>query len=122
MTKKYRNRYIALLIISVFLNVYPVLYYTVKAFIEANAVVDKVTLCSTIFIVLILTLVSLVTKVSLRSTMWIIMIGLYICLDSIIDMIMLVAAFQITDEMIITPLRKITKHKLTIHKELDKRL
>lgn len=122
MTKKYRNRYIALLIISVFLNVYPVLYYTVKAFIEANAVVHKVTLCSTIFIVLILTLVSLVTKVSLRSTMWILTIGLYMCLDSVIDMIMLVAAFQITDEMIITPLRKNTKHKLTINKELDKRL
>ena len=110
------------MIISVFLNVFPVLYYTVKALIESNAIVHKVTLCSTIFIVLILTLVSLVTKVSLRSTMWILTIGLYLCLDSIMDMIMLVAAFQITDEMIITPLRKTAKHKLTINKELDKRL
>ena len=122
MTTKYRRRYIALMIISVFLNVFPVLYYTVKALIESNAIVHKVSLCSTIFIVLILTLVSLVTKVSLRSTMWILTIGLYLCLDSIMDMIMLVAAFQITDEMIITPLRKTAKHKLTINKELDKRL
>lgn len=122
MTKKYRRRYIALIIISVFLNVFPVLFYTAKALIESNAIVHKVTLCSTIFIVLILTMTSIVTKVSLRSTMWILMIGLYMCLDSVIDMIMLVAAFQISDEMVITPLRKITKHKLTINKELDNRI
>lgn len=122
MTKKYRKRYIILLIISVFLNVYPILYYTASAFIESNAVVHKVTLCSTIFIVLILSMVSWVTKVSLRSAMWILTIGLYMCLDSLLDMIMMIAVFQIIDEMIITPLKKFTKHKFTINKELDKRL
>jgi hypothetical protein len=122
MTKKYRKRYIILLIISVFLNVYPILYYTASAFIESNAVVHKVTLCSTIFIVLILSMVSWVTKVSLRSSMWILTIGLYMCLDSLLDMIMMIAAFQIIDEMIISPLKKFTKHKFTINKELDKRL
>lgn len=122
MTKKYKNRYIALLLTSIFLNVFPVVFYTIKAFIEADAVVTKVTLCSTIFIVLLLTFISLVTKVSLRSTLWILTIGIYMCLDHIIDMIILVAAFQITDEMIVTPLKKISKNKLTIHKEFDKRL
>ena len=122
MTSKYKRRYIALLFISIFLNVFPVLFYTIKAFIESEAIMTKVTLCSTIFIVLILTFVSLVSKVSLRSTLWILTIGIYFCIDNIIDMIILVAAFQITDEMIISPVKKITKNKLRIHKELDKRL
>ena len=122
MTKTYRKLYIFFLIVSIFLNVYPVMYYTIRAFIESDVVIEKVTLCSTVFIVVILTFVSLVTKVSLRSTLWILMIGLYMCLDNIIDMITLVAAFQIMDEMVVTPIKKRMKTKLTIHKELDKRL
>lgn len=122
MTKKYRRRYIALLLMSLILNLFPVAFYTVKALMASAAIVHKVALCSTIFIALILTMVSLITKVSLRSTLWVLVIGIYVCLHSIKDMIIFVAVFQVVDEMIITPMRKSAKNKLTIHKELDKRL
>lgn len=122
MTKKYRRRYITLLLMSLILNLFPVAFYTVKALMASTAIVHKVALCSTIFIALILTMVSLITKVSLRSTLWVLVIGIYVCLNSIKDMIIFVAVFQVVDEMIITPMRKSAKNKLTIHKELDKRL
>lgn len=122
MTKKYKRLHAFLLIISLILNLFPICFYTVKAFIESSATVQKVTLCSTIFIALILTTISLLTKVSLRSTLWVLVIGLYFCLDNVMDMILFIAIFQVVDEMIITPIRKNVKQKLTIHKELDKRL
>lgn len=122
MTKKYRTLYWCLFIISFILNAFPIAFYTIKAFIESTVTVQKVALCSTIFVALILTAVSLVTKVSLRSTLWIIVIGLHVCLDNLMDMIIFIAAFQVIDEMVISPTKKIVKNKLTIHKELDKRL
>lgn len=122
MTQKYKKLHVALLIITFILNVFPVAFYTVKAFIESTATVQKVALSSTIFIALILTGISLITKVSLRSTLWVIVIGLYFCLDSLMTMIIFVAVFQVVDEIIITPLRKSVKNKLIINKELDKRL
>ena len=122
MTKKYRSTYLALVIVSVILNLFPVAFYVVKAFIESSATYQKVALSSTIFISLILTCVSLLTKVNIRSVIWILFIGLYVCLDSIINMIMFIAIFQVADELVITPLKKMVKNKWIINKELDKRL
>lgn len=121
MTKKYRSTYIALVILSVILNLFPIAFYVVKAFIESSATYQKVALSSTIFISLILTCISLLTKVNIRSVIWILFVGLYICLDSIINMIMFIAIFQVTDELIISPLKKMVKNKWIINKELDKR-
>lgn len=122
MTKKYRSTYIILMIVSLILNLFPVAFYVVKAFIESSATYQKVALSSTIFISLILTCVSLLTKVNIRSIIWILFIGLYVCLDSIIDMIWFIAVFQVTDELVISPLKKMVKNKWIINKELDKRL
>jgi hypothetical protein len=122
MTKKYRSTYIILMIVSLILNLFPVAFYVVKAFMESSATYQKVALSSTIFISLILTCVSLLTKVNIRSIIWILFIGLYVCLDSIINMIWFIAIFQVTDELVITPLKKMVKNKWIINKELDKRL
>jgi hypothetical protein len=122
MTKKYRSTYVALVIVSLILNLFPVAFYVVKAFLESSATYQKVALSSTIFISLILTCVSLLTKVNIRSIIWILFIGLYVCLDSIINMIWFIAIFQVTDELVITPLKKMVKNKWIINKELDKRL
>lgn len=122
MTKKYKKAYILLLIISIILNLFPVLFYTFKAFLSSAVIIHKVTLCSTIFISIILSAISMLTKVNIRSTLWILIIGLYVCLDSIMNMIIFIAVFQVVDEIIITPIKKSVKQRLVINKELDKRL
>ena len=122
MTKKYRRNYWILLILSILLNVCPLAVYTLKAVFESQVVYQKVALTSTVFIVLIMTIVSLVNKVTLKSRLWIILIGLYICLDYIMTPLIIIAVCQVVDELIVTPLKKSSKNKLIIHKQIDARL
>lgn len=122
MTKKYRRNYWILLILSILLNVCPLAVYTLKAVFESQVVYQKVALTSTVFIVLIMTAVSLVNKVTLKSRLWIILIGLYICLDYIMTPLIIIAVCQVVDELIVTPLKKSSKNKLIIHKQIDARL
>lgn len=107
--------------LSFCLNIAPLGYYIIKALIEADLTHEKVALTSMVFIVLILSIVSWVNKITLRSKLWIILIGLYICLDYIMTPLIIIAICQVIDELIISPLAKNYKTKLTINKEMDKR-
>lgn len=121
MTSKYRKLYWLFTLMSVLLNIAPMATYTIIAFSECNIIVEKVTLSMTLLIVLILTIVSWMNKIALRSRLWILLIGLYLCLDYIMIPVMLIAACQVLDELLVSPCRRSFKTKLTIHKELDKR-
>lgn len=120
-TKKYRTISLVLLIMCILLNVAPLATYTVMALCQANLVVEKVALTSTIFIVLIMSLYSLVSKTALRSRIWIILLGMYVCLDYILAPLIIIAICQVLDEMFINPLYKHYKNKYTINREIDKR-
>lgn len=121
MTSKYRKLYWLFTIMSFLLNIAPIATYTIIAFSECNIVVEKVTLSMTLLVVLILTIVSWMNKIALRSRLWILLIGLYLCLDYIMVPVMLIAACQVLDELFVSPCRRSFKTKLTINKELDKR-
>ena len=122
MTKKYRTQYIIFAILSLLLNVLPLAVYTLKAVFESTVVYQKVALVSTVFIVLIMTAVSLVNKITLKSRLWIVLIGLYICLDHIMTLLILIAVCQTLDELIISPLKRSSKNKLVINKQIDARM
>ena len=77
-TKHYRLWYWVFFIFSILLNVSPLAGYAIKAMIESDLIYEKVTLVTTVFIVLIMTCVSLVNKVAMRSRLWVILIGLYL--------------------------------------------
>lgn len=120
-TKKYRLITAVLLIITILLNVGPLATYSIIAMCEADLVVEKVSLTCTIFIVLIMTLYSLVSKTALRSRIWIILLGMYFCLDYILTPLIIIAVCQVVDEIIINPLYKHYRNKYTINREIDKR-
>lgn len=122
MTKTYRIWFWILAVLSFLLCVGPLAAYSVSALIAADLVIEKVALASTVFIVLIMSLVSWLNKIALRSRLWIILIGLYICLDSIMTPLIIIAACQVIDEIIVCPIKHNLSTKLTISKELDKRL
>ena len=121
-TKKYKRAWILFVILSIAANLCPIVVYSIKAIVSSNLVYEKVTLCTTVFIVIILTGVSMVNKVALRSRLWIILIGLYICLDQILEPLILIAACQILDELALNPLKKACKSRWVINKQLDRRL
>ena len=121
MTKKYRAIFWSLVVLSILLQVGPLVTYGIIGYVESDLVTEKVALSMTVVIVGVLTVVAFINKVALRSRLWIILIGLYFALDYILVPLLIVACCQIADELIVTPLKKHYKTKLTISKEMDKR-
>ena len=122
MTKKLKRKYIIATILSFLLNVCPLLVFTIIAFISGTAIVHKVTLSMTLLIVLIFTAITFFNKTVFRSKLWILLIGLWLCLDNILTPLIVFAACQVIDELIVTPLKNYYKNKYRINKEIDTRL
>lgn len=120
-TKKYRFWSFIFLFFSILLNVAPIGAYTIMALINANLVVEKVALISTVFVVLILSIVAWVNKTTMKSRVWIVMLGLYFCLDEFIVPLLIIAITQILDEWIIAPLHGYFRNIYTINREIDRR-
>lgn len=122
MTKKYRKLFWFFTLLSLLLNIAPLAYYGITAFIAADLVIEKVTLSATVFAVVIMSIIAWSNKIVLRSRIWILMIGLYFCLDSIITPLAIIAVCQVVDELVVSPLKKLFGRKLLINKEIDKRM
>ena len=120
-TSRFRLSFWILAVMSFMLNVAPLAIYAINAVVAADLVYEKVALSMTVFIVLIMTLISIVNKIAFRSRLWIALIGIYVCIDSIMTPLIIIAVCQIIDELIISPLKKNQKNKLIINKEMDKR-
>lgn len=120
-TAKFRLLYWIFFAASLLLNVAPLTFYTVGALCSASLVYEKVALCMTVFVVLIMTIISMLNHVALKSRLWIVLIGIYICLGEILTPLIVIACCQITDEIIVSPLKVSFRNKLTINKELDLR-
>lgn len=121
MTSKYRKLFWLFLVVSLLLNILPITVYTIKAVVEADLIHEKIGLTMTVFAVLIMTIVSFVNKVTLRSRLWIILIGIYICLNNILTPLIVIACSQILDELVVSPLKHSVKDKLVINKQIDRR-
>lgn len=117
-TSRFRLSFWILAVMSFMLNVAPLAIYAINAVVAADLVYEKVALSMTVFIVLIMTLISIVNKIAFRSRLWIALIGIYVCIDSIMTPLIIIAVCQIIDELIISPLKKNQKNKLIINKEI----
>lgn len=122
MTKKLKAKYIIASLTSFLLNICPLIIFTVIAFISGTAIVHKVTLSMTLLVVLIFTVITFVNKTVFRSKLWILLIGLWLCLDNILTPLIVFAVCQIADELIVTPIKKHYRDRYKINKEMDKRL
>ena len=100
----------------------PIIIYTVMAYQTASAsVTDKVALTSLLSVGVIMSIVCLINKYTLRCRTWLVLIGLWLCLDSVLGCILVIAITQCIDELIVQPIAKSYRNKLTINKEIDKR-
>ena len=120
-TRKYKNLSILFLALSILVLVAPLAYYSVVGFIEGETT-EKFTLGLTFVIAAILFVINILFKFHIRSTIWILVLGIYFCLDSILPLIFMVAVGNILDEFLFTPLHKHYKSKASINKEIDKRI
>lgn len=120
-TRKYRALSILFLSLSILVLVAPLAYFSIQGFIQGETT-EKFTLGITFAIACILFVINILFKFHIRSTIWIIVIGVYFCLDNILPLILVMAVGNILDEFVFTPLHKRFKNKAIINKEIDKRI
>lgn len=120
-TRKYKALSILFLALSILVLVAPLAYYSIQGFIQGETT-EKFTLGITFVIACILFVINILFKFHIRSTIWIIVIGVYFCIDNILPMILVLAVGNILDEFVFTPLHKRYKNKAIINKEIDKRI
>ena len=111
-----------LTLFSLLLSFGPLMVYLVLSYSSAVAEpVGKITLTAMLGVSVILSFVCLVNKYSPRCRLWLILIGLYMCLDSFIGCILVLAITQCLDELIISPLAKHYRNLHRINREIDRR-
>ena len=120
-TKKYKTQYTTAKILSIILNVGPLLYYVILGFSIAEPA-KRVVLSLTAIGAILFTLISVVFKLHIRSTIFLLMLGIHCCIDNITGLIIVMAATTLLDELVTTPMCKYCKNKYSINREIDKRL
>lgn len=120
-TKKYSRLSLLFGCLSFILTAMPIIVYMIIAFCNSH-VEQKVTLGCTVVIALLLTIVNVIMKYHIRSTLWILVLGIYYCINDIMPLLLMVAIGTILDEFIISPLHKTFKNKKSINNEIDKRI
>ena len=120
MTKKYKTKHRLLSLLSLILTLCPILVFTVLAFINGE-IHQKLTLGCTLIIAIILVALNVIMKYHIRSTLWIVVLGIYTCMDNIMPLLLTIAICTIVDEFIVHPLSKKYKNLYIINKEIDKR-
>ena len=121
-TKKLRLTGLLLTALSLILTFGPLIVYLVLAYGNAMAApVGKITLTAMLGVSVIMSFVCLINKYTPRCRLWLILIGLYMCLDNFIGCILVLAITQCVDELIVSPLAKHYRNLHRINKEIDRR-
>ena len=120
-TKKYIHLSRFFRALQILILLLPIIVYAVMGFVNGE-VTEKITLGISLTVALILFVINIVFKFHLRSCLWIMVLGIYFCIDNIMPLLLIVAIGTIVDEFLLTPLYKSFKNKATINKEIDKRL
>lgn len=119
-TKGYRKKYWTCTILSWVVTFVPLVVFVIWGFVEGTPH-QKLALGLMITLAAILVVINILMKLSLRCIPWIILIGIYICLKNVTFLLILMACTTMLDELVLEPLAKSFKNKLTINKEIDKR-
>ena len=118
MTKKYKIKLNICRLLSFTLTVLPVIIYTIMGFMDGT-IGEKVSLGICVVLALIFVLINIMFKYHIRSPLWILLIGIYVCIDNIIPLLIIMAATTIIDEFVLVPLINKYKNKYIINKEID---
>ena len=120
MTKKYKIKLNICRLLSFTITVLPVIIYTIMGFMDGT-IGEKVSLGICVILALIFVLINVMFKYHIRSTLWVLLIGIYLCIDNIIPLLIIMAATTIIDEFVLVPLINKYKNKYIINKEIDLR-
>ena len=120
MTKKYKIKLNICRLLSFMITVLPVIIYTIKGFMDGS-IGEKVSLGICVTLALIFMLINVMFKYHIRSTLWVLLIGIYVCIDNIIPLLIIMASTTIIDEFVLVPLINKYKNIYIINKQIDLR-
>ena len=120
MTKKYKIKLNICRLLSFTITVLPVIIYVIKGFMDGS-IGEKVSLGICVILALMFMLINVMFKYHIRSTLWVLLIGIYVCIDNIIPLLIIMASTTIIDEFVLVPLINKYKNKYIINKEIDLR-
>lgn len=120
-TKKFKTGWIICSVLSFLLTFGPLIYFGIEAFITTGVVHYKMALCGSLAIVLMITVICKLREYKPRSLPWIVLIALWIALDSLGAIIIAFTVTQCLDEFVVSPLKRFCRTKYTINKEIDLR-
>ena len=120
MTKKYKIKLNICRLLSFTITVLPVIIYVIKGFMDGS-IGEKVSLGICVILALMFMLINVMLKYHIRSTLWVLLIGIYVCIDNIIPLLIIMATTTIIDEFVLVPLINKYKNKYIINKEIDLR-
>ena len=120
MTKKYKIKLNICRLLSFTITVLPVIIYTIKGFMDGS-IGEKVSLGICVILALMFMLINVMFKYHIRSTLWVLLIGIYVCIDNIIPLLIIMATTTIIDEFVLVPLINKYKNRYIINKEIDLR-
>lgn len=107
-------------LLSVLITLLPVVYYVIKGLADKSiSTRQKACLGCMVCLAIILYLINVLMKYSIRSTIWILLLGVYVCLEDILPLILMLAISTIIDEFVLTPLKKHYASVYRINKEID---
>ena len=90
-------------LLSFTITVLPVIIYTIKGFMDGS-IGEKVSLGICVILALMFMLINVMFKYHIRSTLWVLLIGIYVCIDNIIPLLIIMATTTIIDEFVLVPL------------------
>ena len=120
-TKSLKRIWIISSIVSLVLTLFPLIFFSIKAFLTTGLVESKMALCGSLMIVLVLTAVCKLKEYKPRSLLWIVLIAFWLTLDSLGAIIITFTITQCLDEFLVCPVKNYAKLKYSINKEIDKR-
>ena len=120
MTKKYKIKLNICRLLSFTITVLPVIIYTIKGFMDGS-IGEKVSLGICVILALMFMLINVMFKYHIRSTLWVLLIGIYVCIDNIIPLLIIMATTTIIDEFVLVPLINKYKNIYIINKQIDLR-
>lgn len=119
-TKKAKSKYILFKTLSMCLIFMPLLVYVILAFIEGEPM-EKFTMGCMVTVALVFVMLNVIMKYNIRSTVWVLILGIYLCLDNITPLLIIMAVSTILDEFVVSKLANKYKGQFIINKEIDRR-
>jgi hypothetical protein len=101
--------------LHILLNVAPIIVFIIIAFIHGD-IGTKATLGCTAIVALIMTLVAWTNKMAMKSRIWVVLIGVWLALDSFMIPLITIASTQLVDEIFIEPMMAANKTKLVANR------